>query len=241
MQYYRAVIHDERLSGHLEVNATRTRYARSCRDVSFALPTHLVSIHAGIGAQAVRAVMGEEQAAIKVWRSDPITCAVSALDIPVHRVHRTAVGEWTLILDDWLFQTLSDLRSSKLPNETGGVLIGSYDLLSKTVYVVDTIPSPPDSEEWPTLYIRGSEGLRDSVAGITEKTAGQLEYVGEWHSHPDQCSCLPSDDDFKVFSWMTDRMSAAGLPALMAIIGERGSMLWFLGKMEHSSGWEPAR
>jgi len=241
MQYYRAVIHDDRLSGHLEMNATKTRYARSCRDVSFALPTHLVSIHAGVGAQAVRSVIGESEATIKVWRSDPVTCAVSALGIPVQRVHRAPVGEWTLILDDWLFQTLSDMRSSKLPNETGGVLIGSYDLPSKTVYVVDTIPSPPDSEEWPTLYIRGSEGLRDKIGGITEMTAGQLEYVGEWHSHPDRCSCLPSNDDFKVFSWMTDRMSAAGLPALMAIIGQHGSSLWFLGKMEHNGGWQPSR
>jgi len=34
-------------------------------------------------------------------------------------------------------------------------------------------------------------------------------------------------------------MSAAGLPALMAIIGEGGSSLWFLGKMERDGGWEP--
>jgi hypothetical protein len=204
------------------------------------LPTHLVSIHAGIGAQAIRSAMETEQAAIKVWRSDPASCAVSVLDVPVHRVYRASVGEWTLILDDWLFQALCDLRSSKLPNETGGVLIGSYNLPSKTVYVVDTIPSPPDSEEWPTLYIRGSEGLRDRVASITKMTVGQLEYVGEWHSHPDRCSCMPSDDDFKVFSWMTDRMSAAGLPALMAIIGEAGASLWFLGRMERDGGWGPS-
>jgi len=238
MQYYRAIVRDERLAGHLATNSSKTRYARSCRDVSFSLPTHLVSIHAGIGAQAVRLALSTEQAVIKVWRSDAATCAVSALDVPVHRVHRAVMGEWTLIIDDWLFQQLSELRSAKLPNETGGVLIGSYDLPSKTVYVVDTVPSPPDSEEWPTLYIRGWEGLRARVASITEMTAGQLEYVGEWHSHPERCSCMPSDDDFKVFAWMTDRMSAAGLPALMAIVGESNSSLWFLGRMEKNGGWE---
>ena len=139
---------------------------------------------------------------------------MTAVDVPVHRVHRAVMGDWTLIMDDWLFQELSELRAAKLPNETGGVLVGSYDLPSKTVYVVDTIISPPDSEEWPTLYIRGSDGLQAQVSGLTEMTAGQLEYLGEWHSHPDRCSCMPSDDDFKVFSWITDRMSAAGLPAV---------------------------
>lgn len=240
MQYYRAVLGDERLCGHLEANPGRVRYARSCRDVSFTLPTQVVSLLAGIGAHAMRLLTTTEQAAIKVWRCDTATCAVSTLDVPVYGVHRASIGGWTLILDDWLLQELSRLRSGKLPNETGGVLIGSYDLPNKIVYVIDTIHSPPDSEEWPTLYIRGSEGLRESVAAIGEMTVGQLEYIGEWHSHPDQCSCLPSDEDFKVFSWMTDRMSAAGLPALMAIIGEHGSSLWFLGRMERNGGWEPS-
>jgi len=43
MQYYRAIVRDERLSGHLATNQSKTRYARSCRDVSFSLPTHLVA------------------------------------------------------------------------------------------------------------------------------------------------------------------------------------------------------
>jgi len=239
MQYCRALIRDEGLSGHLEANTKRARYARSCRDVSFALPTHLMSIHAGIGSQAVRNVMTTADAAINVWRTEAVNCGTVVVDVPVYPVHRATVGDWTLVIDDWLFQTLSELRVAKLPNETGGVLLGTYDLPRKTVYVVDTIPSPPDSEEWPTLYIRGSVGLREKVASITEMTANQLEYVGEWHSHPDGCSCMPSDDDFKVFAWMTDRMSAAGLPALMTIIGEGCSSLWFLGKMERNGGWNP--
>jgi proteasome lid subunit RPN8/RPN11 len=76
------------------------------------------------------------------------------------------------------------------------------------------------------------------VARIVEMTAGQLEYIGEWHSHPDGCPSIPSDDDMKVFSWMTDRMSAAGLPALMAIVGERGSSRWYVGEMIRGGGWE---
>ena len=236
LQYYRAVIRDERLMGHLAANTKKVRYARSCRDVSFSLPTHLVSLHSAIGANAVRQASTSENAIIKVWRCDPETCNVTSVDVPVHQVHRTVVGDWTLIIDDWLFHEISALRVSKLPNETGGVLIGAYDLPGKTLYVVDTVPSPPDSMEWPTLYIRGSEGLRARVSEITEITAGQLEYVGEWHSHPDHHSCMPSDDDIKVFSWMTDGMAAAGLPALMAIAGERNSSQWFLGTMERGSG-----
>ena len=50
--------------------------------------------------------------------------------------------------------------------------------------------------------------------------------------HPDRRSCMPRDDDFKVFSWITDRMSATGLPAIIAIVRKGNSSNWFLGRME---------
>ena len=54
-----------------------------------------------------------------------------------------------------LLAKLSSLREPKLPNETGGVLLGSFDVERRILYIADALPSPPDSEEWPTLYIRG--------------------------------------------------------------------------------------
>ena len=38
-----------------------------------------------------------------------------------------------------------------------------------TIHVVDTILSPPDSKEWPTLYIRGSEGLLKQVNALLSR------------------------------------------------------------------------
>ncbi len=140
-------------------------------------------------------------------------------------------------MDQWLLEHLQSLRASRLPNETGGVLIGAYDLPRKTVYIVDTIHSPADSREMPTLYIRGCEQLAQRVADIATETAGQLEYIGEWHSHPDGYSCAPSLDDLKLFANVTDRMSADGLPALMAIIGQHHGSVWFVGEMRDGEGW----
>ncbi|MFN6024604.1 MAG: Mov34/MPN/PAD-1 family protein, partial [Planctomyces sp.] len=120
--------------------------------------------------------------------------------------------------------------------ETGGVLIGHFDLARQRIYVVDMIPSPPDSEEWPTLYVRGCCGLLEQIQSIEQQTGGQLEYVGEWHSHPDNCPTEPSPDDITVFAWLTKHMAAAGLPALMAIVGEKDSSRWFLGEM--LAAWE---
>ena len=110
--------------------------------------------------------------------------------------------------------------AAKLPNETGGVLLGAVDVSRRVVYVVDMIPSPPDSEEWPSSYRRGSEGLQHQLAEISERTLENLEYVGEWHSHPDKCGIEPSLLGQRALSEISAVMGKASLPGLMLIVGE---------------------
>lgn len=238
-QYYRAVIRNSVLQEHLKANENRRRYSRSCRDVSFTLPTHLVGLHSAIAAQAVRSCQSSMEAAIRVWRADPVECAVVPVNVPILPHFRVQIGGWTVVLDQGLLDHLQQLRSERLPNETGGVLVGMYDLPRKIVYVVDTIPSPADSRETPVSYIRGCEGLAERVTEIAEETAGEVQYVGEWHSHPDGYGCEPSQDDVNLFANITDRMTAAGYPAFMAIIGPKNQSAWFLGMMASDCSWNP--
>ena len=151
------------------------------------MPTHLVTMHAALLSQAMRTSRQVDSASIRIWRSDPETSAVAHVEVEPCRCFKQEIAGWTLNLDQRLLTALAELRAAKLPNETGGVLIGHYNLKRRFIYVVDTIPSPPDSAEWPTLYIRGSEGLLPQVKEMATRTGGQLEYVGEWHSHPDAC------------------------------------------------------
>lgn len=238
MQYYRALCQTAELRNHLAPLLGSLRYARSCRDVSATIPNHSVAMHAAIGAKGIRQATQSNAAAIRIWHSDPETLDVRRFDVAPSPIHRNQIGPWTLVMDQHVQGRISELRQSKLPKETGGVLLGAYDLGRKIIYVVDTIPSPPDSEEWPTLYIRGKKGLAEQVKEITTITDSQLEYVGEWHSHPDNCACRPSDDDLKVFAWLTENMADAGLPALMAIAGQGPIVAWYLGVMLRSGGWE---
>ena len=231
MQYYRAIVNSDEMAGHFEAEEDRRRYGQSCRDVTVKIPQELVALHAAIGTRAVRLAARADKPQISLWRSSP-DHSVKRVEITPTPVRRMKLGEWTLSVDGHVFDTLAGLRESKLPNETGGVLLGSFDLERKTAYIVDTIPSPPDSEEWPTLYIRGCKGLEHHVKAIHKRTDGMLHYVGEWHSHPDGCSTQPSDDDMLVFAWLTERMNSDGFPALMMIAGEAGAMNCFIGKME---------
>ena len=222
MQYYRAVLNDRYLSGHLDKPPGRYRYAQSCRDITSRLPQHMVGLHASNGGRAVRDAVRCADAQITIWRSneDGVAKRVTVSPAPVVR---KITNDWTIVTDNAVIDNLSSLRQSKLPNETGGVLLGSFDMERRIVYLVDALPSPPDSEEWPTLYIRGCEGLSEKIKELNEKVDGMIEYVGEWHSHPDGAGTTPSEDDRKVFAWLDELRQADGYPATMVIIEEPGN------------------
>jgi hypothetical protein len=230
MVYYRALLNDPRLRDHLHRPPGRLRYARSCRDLSSTLPQELAALHAAIGARALRVSLGAGAASISVWRTEEAGLGVEHIEVPPTPAVVTQQGEWTVLYDRWLLDKLSRARLARLPNETGGVLIGAHDTQRKVLYLVDALPSPPDSEEWPSLYIRGSRGLSRRVQEVEEITDGQLGYAGEWHSHPRGHGPSPSTDDRKVFGWLEEHMSLEGLPAAMLIVGEGDSAL-FVGSI----------
>lgn len=220
MQFYRELVTNTALAGFLEVGDGQIRPGQSCRDTTTRMSQDLVALHAAIASRALRTAIASQDPVLRIWQLHETTLTVQAFDVAVSEGLTKSVGEWTVSTDCKLLDRLSELRAAKLPQETGGVLIGHYDMQRKIIYVVDTIPSPPDSVEWPTVYIRGCQGLEDAVQEIQRTTMHMLEYVGEWHSHPDGYPSSPSPDDLTVLGWLTERMDTDGLPALLAIAGQ---------------------
>jgi proteasome lid subunit RPN8/RPN11 len=231
MQYYREIITRPELSDHLsKTNDKWVRYGQTCRDLTLIVSEDRVGLHSAIASNAIRRVVQNTNATICVWRTAS-DLSVRAFTSPPAIIREVAQGDWRIRTDDVLLRRVSELRTERLPNETGGILIGAFDLERKIAYVVDTIPSPPDSKEWPVLYIRGCQGLPERLQQIDKMTVGMLQYVGEWHSHPDCCSTSPSAEDRKVFEWLSEHMRIDGLPPMMAIVGEGGNVNWLLGSL----------
>jgi hypothetical protein len=206
------------------------RYGRSCRDLSSAIPQELVALHAAIGARALRVGLGGDAAEISAWKTDADVLGAEHIEISPTEALSRQYGDWTVVTDRWLLDKVARARLDGLPNETGGVLIGAHDTQRRVLYLVDALPSPPDSEEWPTLYVRGSRGLTRRIEDVDETTDGQLGYAGEWHSHPRGRGPSPSGDDRKVFAWLQEHMGLEALPAAMLIAGEGDSAL-FVGSI----------
>lgn len=229
MQYYRLLLEEPGLENHFREPEGRIRTARSCRDVSTVLPNDFVSHHAAVASRGIRKVLEQDAASIAVWTTDPDFNTQVFRKDPAPVVERE-IGDWRLVTDDAFLSSVRSERHRKLPRETGGVLLGSWDLVRGIVYVVASIPAPDDSEEWPTSYIRGARGLDAAVRAATMRSGSQLQYIGEWHSHPDGHSARPSDDDLKLFSWLQEYTRQDGYAPVMLIVAD-GELAWFVGSV----------
>jgi proteasome lid subunit RPN8/RPN11 len=73
---------------------------------------------------------------------------------------------------------------SQWPNvETGGVLIGRQDEISRTFYIVDILPAPHDSTRSSHEFVLGQEGIRKKIDDYSEEANWALYCLGTWHSH----------------------------------------------------------
>jgi len=216
--YYRALINNDwgtiHLAGHIESYWT----GGSCRDISHALPLSKVTSHAALLFDQIRQL--QNQAVAKVWHENPLTGERHAYEIGLTPSIDFQIDEYKVSLDKELVQKLYDMRNRGLPAETGGILVGYHDFNVNTVVIVDVLPAPIDSQSLPTSFIRGTEQLSETVEKIKKRTANIVDYIGEWHSHPDGCSSMPSDHDLFQLASLAEKMALDGLPAYSLIVNE---------------------
>ena len=220
MQYYKHLLNSPDLHNHLEMDKTGFRYSNSCRSVSSRIPQDYLGVHSGITSRMLKKLLESAESFAGVWSIDPESLEVKRYEIPLYDFKEKVINGWCIFIDECLLKKIITARKSKLPKETGGILIGSHDMVRKKIYLVDTILSPKDSEEYPHAYIRGIDGIEEELGKIKKVTAGNLDYVGEWHSHPEKCAIKPSKDDEVLFSWLSKHMRLMSRPPLMLIAGD---------------------
>ncbi len=220
-QYYRALIEQDWGKNHLAGHTGTFWSGASCRDISLVMPYSRILGHSSTLAEQVQAAAVSEDALIRVWQRDPVCGAIEVHDVPVRPEQRLGPGELGLYIDEGAVQQLRQWRQQGFPNETGGVLLGYYDFNIKAVVVVAGLPAPSDSKASPAFFERGIAGLAEAVKDASERTAGMVRYIGEWHSHPPGHSASPSRDDFVQLVHLALGMADDGLPAVQLIVGEK--------------------
>lgn len=195
-------------------------YSTSCNSQTAVMPQDLVSIHAGIITRQIKGsifsndakvfvnVISEEHFGVKVEQFSP--CEVTVKE----------AGPWELRISQLALTEMSEHRRLKLPNETGGVLIGWISSYNKIIYVGKALPAPEDSVERPYYFIRGKKGLYAEVQRMRKASNDDLRYVGEWHTHSIGSSVRQSPDDLKSMAKLSGTMLEEGLPGVMLILAD---------------------
>lgn len=220
MQYYGFLLETAELAEHLAESVSQVRYGRSCRDLSATLSADAISRNAAIASRKLCEALGDGDASIRIWKGKDdgsVVCFVR----PVVNAFEMVVTGTRVVWDERVVGWLRYLRSEKLPCETGGALLGHWDQSRRTLYVIGATRAPRDSKEERTGFVRGSSPeLRECLDWSAKRTGGSVQYIGEWHSHPNGCSTEPSELDRKLFPWIAERLAIDGLPPVMLIVGE---------------------
>lgn len=220
-QYYRALIRQDWGTTHLDGNLSSFWSGASCRDISFVLPYSLIMLHASNLAEQIRLASCRSTPTIRIWERQPESGSIAAYEIEAKPEKQYQLDGYTLYMDDEIERDLQSMRTMQLPNETGGVLLGYYDLNLSSVVIVEALPAPSDSKASPQSFERGVANLVEKIAEVSKRTAGIVGYVGEWHSHPAGYPAKPSGDDLFQLAYLTLGMADDGLPAVQIIVGER--------------------
>lgn len=217
--FYAGILEDPALADILVVPPERVPYSGDCRAMTTRMPSSRAQILSGLIAHGLGSALDEPQACLKAWRladDGSVTVSIRQPEPPLV----FALADWTVRLLPSVADRLQRMRQDKLPSETGGALLGVVDIPAKRIEVMGALPPPPDSEERPDGFLRGTEGLEEMVRKSMARTLDHIRYVGEWHSHPRGCSTAPSRIDLGQLAILSETLSADGCPGVQVIVGD---------------------
>jgi hypothetical protein len=219
-QYLGLVLRTERLDGHLATPAETIAYTGACRAITNRIPESRAAILSGLAASGISRAVDAEPAVIAIWTLTP-DGQIVADRADANPVRRYRARDWLITVDARLVRTICDMRDARLPSETGGVLFGLVDIPNKSIHLVDASPAPGDSIEERVGFERGVHGIEELIDSVQTRTAGQVRYVGEWHSHPPCTSARPSNVDALQIDWLAALLEMDSLPGLMVIAADK--------------------
>lgn len=227
-QYLGLLLRNEQLADHLGREPETVAYTGACRAITNRIPQSRAAILSGFAAAGLGTAVDGADGAITIWTVTPDGAVVQRGALET--VSRFGASAWEIAIDAGLARRIHTLRCARLPRETGGVLFGLADIPAKRIHLVDASPAPPDSEETTSSFERGIVGVDELINSTRRRTAGQVRYVGEWHSHPLRCSTRPSLTDGRQIDWLAALMGMDSMPALMVIAGDHDMSVIFANR-----------
>jgi len=122
---------------------------------------------------------------------------------------------------------------NKKETEAGGVLVGRFLAQSNDV-VIDLVTEPTKYDKRKRTFFSRSAKIHNEFVQIEwEKSLGTINYVGEWHTHPQKMP-KPSTYDLKSWKILLGELGTELEFIFFIIVGTESIGIWkgYLGSKE---------
>jgi integrative and conjugative element protein (TIGR02256 family) len=217
-QFFTTVAFDSQFEHYFAEGNKIIAYPGSCRDLSFQVSGDFISLQAAAISTFVRLHLFDNKPSIHLWEWQSKTMTLKHKKIKVFSIKKFESNDWTIKIFQNVLTQIKQLRTKSAQRETGGILLGKFDLNNKQIYV-SYLLTANDSVEKETCFIRGNHDLQKKINDVNRRVKS-VYYVGEWHTHPIGCPSKPSQQDKKTLNDLQVIMSRDMLPTLIFIQGD---------------------
>lgn len=132
------------------------------------------------------------------------------------RTYTNGNNKITIFFAEDLLSEVKELCKEKGNFETGGILVGMYDLDLQSAIITKVLGPPSDSKYGRTTFVRGTKGVKKTLDSLWKE--GQY-YLGEWHFHPNALP-IASLQDINQMNKIAKNVVYKCPEPLMLIIGQ---------------------
>lgn len=192
MEILRASMHDDDvyhwLSSERKNSTENIRVGEGCHSNTMRISDDTISAHAALMSSTIRHIYEGEQCnrVILSFAHRDFPGSMKTRSFPVKSYQKFPCANdpsWTVRIPEDL---LADIRLKARiagKNENGAYLFGHIDYKRKVIYPLIHY-MPHDSRGSKSGFRLGTSGLKDFKRDIANRSIGQMEYIGDWHSHP---------------------------------------------------------
>lgn len=167
----------------------RVMTGEGCGSVTMRMSDGRLSLYGSAVAEYLRALQARgfpESGSLHIGKTSECDLGVTwdKVAVPPVAIVDTENGrEWSVRIHGRAQEKIRNEVARWPKVETGGVLVGRQEEVTRTFHVVDVIDSPPDSKRSPSEFVLGTDGLRKQLSVYAESTNWTLICLGTWHSH----------------------------------------------------------
>lgn len=176
------------LSSERKNSTENIRVGEGCHSNTMRISDDTISAHAALMSSAIRHIYeGKQQNRIILsfaHRTFPGSMQTCSLPVKFFQHFPcTNDNSWTVRIPEDLLAEIRLKAKIAGQKENGGYLFGHIDHKRRIIYPLNHF-MPCDSKGTKSGFRLGTSGLKDYKKEIDRRSIGQMEYIGDWHSHP---------------------------------------------------------